>query len=237
MLKPVNRLAVIPARGGSKRIRRKNIRDFCGQPMISYILNCAIESNLFERIHVSTEDKEIASCAEEILGRKLDFMRPDSLADDFTALMPVLNHVKNEYSMRNHHFDEIWMLMPCSPLLEIVDLQKAAITFANSPKDSNLLAVTQYPAPIEWSFIKDENNILSPCYPGMFKTRSQDIRDKYYDTGSFAIFTAENIGQLSDNIDKSFIGFTLPKIKVVDIDTEDDWKLAEALFEYKNKSE
>ena len=76
----MKRLAVIPARGGSKRIRKKNIKDFCGQPIISYILNCAIESNLFDMIHVSTEDLEISTCAEKLLGRKLDFMRPSSLA-------------------------------------------------------------------------------------------------------------------------------------------------------------
>ena len=231
----MKRLAVIPARGGSKRIPKKNIKDFCGQPMISYILNCAINSNLFEKIHISTEDLEIASCAEKILGEKLDFMRPASLADDFTALMPVLNYVKNEYAFNNQHFDEIWMLMPCSPLLEIDDLHNAADAFSKAPVGTNLLTVAEYPTPIEWAFNKDENDILSPCNPGMFKIRSQDISNKYYDTGSLAIFLANNIGEVADDIDKSFVGFTLPKIKAVDIDTEDDWKLAEALFLLKKR--
>ena len=117
----MRRLAIIPARGGSKRIPNKNVRDFCGKPMLAHILSAARDSGLFETVHVSTENAAIASVAAE-QGYPVDFMRPDNLADDYTAIMPVMKYVVDEYERRGRTFDQVWLLMACAPLIAASDL-------------------------------------------------------------------------------------------------------------------
>ena len=117
----MKRLAVIPARGGSKRIHKKNIKTFCGKPIISYSLEAAESSNLFDTIHVSTDCNEIAEVVTK-LGYSIDFLRDPNLADDMTPIMPVLKWVISEYESRNIYFDEVVLLMPCSPMIESFDL-------------------------------------------------------------------------------------------------------------------
>ena len=116
----MKRLAIIPARGGSKRIKNKNIKDFCGKPIIKYTINAAIESKLFDKIHVSTESNLIKEVVEKC-GLSVDFMRPNELSDDFTVLMPVISFVLETYKKQNIIFDEIWILMACAPLIEASD--------------------------------------------------------------------------------------------------------------------
>lgn len=113
------RLAIVPARGGSTRIPEKNIRDFCGKPMIAHILNAARKSGLFEFIHVSTESTHIAEIVQR-LGFPIDFPRPGELANDHTPLMPVLKYVVETYQSSGRRFDEIWLLMACAPLIEFI---------------------------------------------------------------------------------------------------------------------
>ena len=115
-----NILVIIPARGGSKRIKNKNIKNFCGKPMINYIIDEALESKLFEKIHVSTDCLEIKEIVQKN-NLKIDFMRPSSLADDHTPIMPVLSYVIKKYFEKNLYFDEIWLLYACSPLIDSSD--------------------------------------------------------------------------------------------------------------------
>lgn len=224
------RLAIIPARGGSKRIPLKNIRDFCGKPMIAHILDTAKTSKLFETIHVSTEDKGIRKIACD-LGYTPDFLRPDNLADDKTPIMSVLNFVTNTYAEQGTVFDEVWLLMACAPLILKKDLIKAAELFITHEDDKSVLAVTEYPVPIEWAFDRSNEGSLSPLQPGMFAKSSNDLIPKFHDTGAFAIFAAHHV--LSSNgagRDDMFRGFVLPRSRSIDIDTLDDWHLAEALY-------
>src|SRR5258706_6942461 len=123
------RIAIVPARGDTKRIQNENIRNYCGRPMISHILHTARASNLFDVVHVSTEDARIAQVAEEV-GFPVGFMRPAELADDHTTLMPVLHHVVEMFAARSQRFDEIWLLMACAPLTDTDDLHKGADLFA-----------------------------------------------------------------------------------------------------------
>lgn len=226
----MRRLAIIPARGGSKRILNKNIRDFCGQPMITHVLGAARASGLFAIVHVSTESQRIRDVAAEI-GFLPEFPRPEGLADDHTPVMPVLRYVAEEYASRGQHFDEIWMLMACSPLIDDSDLRKAAVLFLGSGGKQPLLAVSEYPAPIEWAFSRGENGALTPVQAGMFAVRSQDLEKRYFDAGSFAIFPAASVlDSQGGGSDQGFIGYVLPKGKAIDIDDEQDWQLAEALF-------
>ena len=119
----MKRLAVIPAREGSKRIKNKNIKNFCGKPIISYALNAAKESGLFDTIHVSTESEEIANIVRD-LGFTIDFLRDISLADDITPIIPVLKWVVEKYQSKNIYFDEVVLIMACAPLIDATDLKK-----------------------------------------------------------------------------------------------------------------
>jgi N-acylneuraminate cytidylyltransferase len=225
------RLAIVPARGGSKRIPDKNIRNFCGRPMILHTLLTARESNLFDVIHVSTDSARIADVVTEA-GFAPQFSRPSELADDHTPLMPVLRYVTERFISGGQSFDEVWLLMACSPLIEADDLRGAAELFAAGGGKSPVLPVASYPAPIEWAFSRDDGGRLTALQPGMFAVRSQDLEARYYDTGSFCIFPTERVVQ-SDGAgnDSGFIGYSLPRKKAIDLDTEDDWRLAEIAFQ------
>lgn len=229
----MKRLAIVPARGGSKRIPNKNIREFCGKPMIAHILGAAQASGLFAAVHVSTEDDAIAKVAAAC-GFPPEFRRPADLSDDFTPLMPVLRHAASEYAARDLHFDEIWLLMACAPLVEAQDLVAAAEMFRRSEGKRALLAVCEFPAPVQRAFGIDADGTMSMVQPEMFPIRSQDLAKRYYDAGSFAIFPparvlqAEGAGSATD-----FLGHVLPKGTAVDIDDEHDWQLAEAIYRVK----
>lgn len=226
----LRRLAIIPARGGSKRIPGKNIKDFCGKPIICHVIDNAKKSGIFDKIHVSTEDKGIATVVSK-LGFHPDFMRPSNLADDHTPLVPVLQYVINKYEDLGEEFDQIWLLMACAPLIRPYDLQQASKTMDSSEGKKALLSVCEYPVPIEWAYQLHENGELKPEKPGMFAIRSQDMDKKYFDAGAFVCFPTDMIKNFTGaGSDQVFIGYVLPKALAIDIDDESDWKLAEAMF-------
>ncbi len=224
------RLAIVPARGGSKRVPGKNIRDFADRPMIAHILDTARHSGLFETIHVSTESDAIAALIDR-LGYKTDFMRPANLAADDTPLMPVLRYVAETYLARGHRFDEIWLLMACSPMIETVDLRGAAELYTQWQAQRAVLAVTAYPVPVEWAYERGADGQLRPREPGKFAVQSRDLGVKYYDAGTFAVFPAQRVlGSTGAGDDTGFVGYVLPRHKAIDIDSEEDWRFAEILF-------
>ena len=230
MSKIKKRIAILPARGNSKRIPNKNIRDFCGKPMISYALDAIQKSNLFDVIHVSTDSNQICEKVEK-LGFPIDFLRPAELADDYTPIMPVLKHVCYEYKKQGVEFDQVWMITPTSPFLESKDLLDADVLMNEADRHDKLLAVSEYQAPIEWAYRRSTDGALNPVQAEMFSTRSQDLEPKYFDVGSFAVFPAQNVlDSEGAGSDSGFSGLVLPKHKSVDIDTIDDWVFAEALY-------
>jgi len=166
-------------------------------------------------------------------------MRPANLSDDKTPLMPVLSYVLKEFDSLGIYFDEIWLLMACSPLIKSIDLLGASKVFSkqNSPQKP-LLAVTEFPVPIEWSFYKSKSGELIPRFTGEFKKRSQDLPKSFFDSGNFAIFPRKKIIEsVGAGSNAGFLGYILPKTKAIDIDTEEDWELAEAIYSYTfNKS-
>lgn len=224
------RLAIIPARGGSKRLPQKNIRDFCGKPMIAYTLDTARDSGLFDVIHVSTDCDETVRVVEG-LGYQIDFPRPSDLADDETPLMPVLRWVAQTYHDRGQKFDEIWLLMACAPLIEVCDLQGAAQLLAKQKDAAAVLPVCAYSVPIEWAFDLGDDGYLHPANAEQMARPSQDIATKYHDTGSFVAYAAslilesEGVGDFS-----AFVAYELPKFKAIDIDDAEDWLMAERLY-------
>jgi pseudaminic acid cytidylyltransferase len=225
-----SRLAIIPARGGSKRIPDKNIREFCGRPMIGHILQTAANSKLFDTIHVSTESHRVADVVQS-LGHRIDFFRPDELADDHTPLMPVLRYVAETYAASGRRYDEIWLLMACSPLIESDDLIGASEFFRFSGGQRSVMTVAQYPAPVEWAYRRNDDGLLVPLRPEMLAVRSQDINPTYFDTGSFCIYPASTVLKSEGAGDYSaYVGYLLPRQKAIDIDSEEDLQLAELIY-------
>lgn len=223
----MKRIAIIPARGGSKRIKNKNIKSFNGSPIISYILKTAQSSKLFDEIHVSTDSEKIKSVVSKF-GFKPQFLRPQELADDFTPIIPVLTYVLNEYAKSKVFFDEVWLLMPCAALVKVEDLISASEEFSKWERKKSLLAISEYSVPVQWAFDMSPNKELEAREPGQFLVRSQDIKKYYYDTGLFAVFPAERLlDSESPGFDTNFIGQVIPKIRAIDIDDLDDWRIAE----------
>ena len=232
MKNPVKRrLAVLPARSGSKRIHKKNIRPFLGKPIIQYTIEYARASNLFDKIHVSTDSAEIASIALKS-GIANDFFRPDNLSDDHTGLFAVLKHTFEEYQRRNEIFDEIWLLMPCAPLITSQDLINASKIFV---EQTPLIAVSPMPCPPQWSYVKNEDGIMKLIDPKSYKLRSQDFTQYYYDAGAFAIFSASQMCN-STFCGNSITPYELPQHRAIDIDTMEDWEVAENMYKSINIS-
>ena len=158
-------------------------------------------------------------------------MRPKELSDDFTPIMPVILSVIETYQKKNIQFDEIWILMACAPLIDENDLIDASTIYNSQDINSlkPLIAIAEYPAPIEWSFLKDRHNIMRPRFEAKLKVRSQDLPRSYYESGTFLIFPSKLILE-KNNIENEYIGYPLSRYKAIDIDTEEDWDFAQALY-------
>jgi pseudaminic acid cytidylyltransferase len=222
------RIAIIPARGGSKRIPDKNIVDFFGMPLMGHSLRAARESALFDVIHVSTDSARIAEVAAS-LGHPVDFMRDAALADDHTPLLPVLQWTAQQYAAHGKRFDTVCLLMPTAPLIEAEDLRKANALFEQHARQRTVMAVASFPVPIEWAFRLPDGESLVPCQPGMGNVRSQDLATAYYDAGTF-IFLPE-IEVLAGRIDDArLLAHALPRHKAIDIDDAEDLELAKIIY-------
>ena len=223
-------LAVIPARGGSKRIPDKNIKLFYGKPMVGYIIDAAQKSGVFDTIHVSTDSGAIAEIAET-LGCKPEFMRSDELSGDHTPIVAVLRYVVEQYENRDVKFDTIALLYATAALIEPEDLKKAVELFYAGDPNLPVLSITSYPVPIEWAFHKGDANKLDPINADACARRSQDLPESFFDAGCFNIYASEYLKQsIGAGSYNDYRGFDLPRIKAIDIDTPEDWAFAEAVF-------
>jgi N-acylneuraminate cytidylyltransferase len=222
-------LAVIPARGGSKRIPQKNIRPFCGRPMISYPLEAARQSGLFDVIHVSTEDAAIRDAAAK-LGFPPDFPRPAQLADDHVGIVPVLSHVVKTYAERGRRFSGVCLIYACAPLLQAGDIAAGVRLFNDHGGKKLVLAVASYPAPVEWAFRVTKDGLLVADDAASHAIRSQDIPHAYYDSGMLAVFPIGDFQPGADLTKRPTVPLILPRSHVVDVDTPEDWELAETLY-------
>ena len=215
---------IIPARGGSKRIKNKNIKIFMSKPIIYYAIKESLKSKLFSKIHVTTDSNKIFKIVSKIK-KNICFYRPRSLAGDKVPLIDVFKHVVKKYQKEGIWFKEIWFLNPCSPLVKAIDLNKAAKQFKKQ-KNNSLLSISKFSPPIEWAFFK-KKNILIPKNKSLQNKNSQTLREYYYDTGNFGIFSKDVFYKNKKIV---FSGYKLPKERSVDIDTIEDWNLALKLF-------
>ena len=219
------RLAIIPARGGSKRIPKKNIKPFLGKPIILRVLDEINKNDLFDEIHISTENDEIFNLVKDA-GYKPAFKRDPKLSGDFTTIREVLYSVVEEYKERDKTYDTVALIYATAVLLEVDDLKKALERFEQIDHPVEMLSVTKFPVPIEWAMQIDEFDQLTPLQPEKLNIRSQDLSDKWYETAEFVLYDGLSLEKKIDLLPK--MGFaTSPH--AIDIDTEDNWKLAELI--------
>lgn len=219
------RLAIIPARGGSKRIPRKNVRPFLGKPMILRVLDEISKEEIFDRVHVSTEDEEILQLAREA-GYPPPFSRPENLADDYTPLSAVIESVVETYELRGEYFDTIVLIYATAALLEQESLKQALIQFEGMEQGIQMLSVAPFPVPLEWAMRMEDDGTLHPVSPDGLILRSQDLRTAWYETAEFVVYDRESIRHHGVEIVR--VGFPIP-YQTVDIDTEEDWLRAERI--------
>ena len=228
-MKKLKRLLIIPARGGSKRIKNKNIKKFKNKPIIYYTINNAIKSKLFNKIHVSTESNLIKKIVEK-KKINIDFMRTKKLSKDKTPLFEVYKYVVTEYKKIGFVFDEIWSIMPCAPNLNAKDLKRISIFYKKLKIKKPLLSISKYKVPIEWANTINKKGELTSLSRKSQLLRSQDIEDKYYDAGQFYIYPGKKLLKLNFiKKNYNYIGYKLPFRKSIDIDDIEDWKIAEKL--------
>lgn len=218
-------LAVIPARGGSKRIPRKNIRLFAGRPILCWPIKAALESGLFDTVMVSTEDDEIATIAREA-GAAVPFMRSTETADDNSSLLDVLAEVVARYSTQGQDFDVVCCILPTAMLISAKGLQRGHDMFATGAYDS-VFPVAPFSAPIQRALRRDEAGLISMFHPEHYGSRSQDLERGYYDAGQFYWMRSQACLDRVPTFGGRAGSFVLDETEVQDIDTEADWRLAE----------
>lgn len=200
--------------------------------MISYALEAAAESKLFDKIHVSTDSDDICKVVET-LGFPVDFKRIPELADDFIGLAPVLRWVLDQYRLRGDCFQQVCCIMPSAPLIDSRDLISAFDIFAQQEGRYPLLVFAKFPVPIEWAFHFNEDGMMTAVSPKNLTMRSQDLGHSYYECGPFTIWRPEHLA--NDNpLTKKVLPFILPAERAVDIDTPEDLAYAERLYRLSN---
>ncbi|RXJ77272.1 pseudaminic acid cytidylyltransferase [Arcobacter sp. F155] len=225
-----NAIAIIPARGGSKRIPRKNIKDFHGKPLIAYSIEVALRSKLFDKVIVSTDDEEIASIAKEY-GAEVPFLRPEELSDDFTGTADVVNHAIGYLESKDEYYEYICTIYATAPFLQ----KKYIIEGYESLKNSdaiNSFSSTSMPFPIQRTFKLNKDGRCEMFMPEHYMTRSQDLEEAYQDAGQF--YWTNRIRQKKSINTMIFsdisIPLILPRYLVQDIDTLEDWTRAEYMY-------
>jgi N-acylneuraminate cytidylyltransferase len=224
-------LAIIPARGGSKRIPRKNIKDFLGKPIIAYSIEVAIRSGLFDEVMVSTDDKEIAEVAIKY-GAKVPFFRSEKTADDFATTWEVIAEVISDYQdNQNKAFDYVCCIYPTAPLIKCLDVENGLdILIAN--KFDSVFPVVPFGYPVWRGLERNENFQTNMIWPEHINSRSQDLKKVYHDAGQWYWINPKTI---KDSLFTENSGsIILDELRVQDIDSITDWKLAELKYQLMN---
>ena len=221
------RIAVIPARGGSKRIPRKNIIDFHGRPMIARTIAAIQATTLFDIVHVSTDDDEIAAIATKE-GANVEFRRPQELSGDHAPVLPVLRWVLERFAKSGQNFNTALMAMPCAPLLTAQDYGLACKAFEASSVKLPLLSVCRFPSPIEWAFKESAKGTIK-ADPIQLLIRSQDLKTSFYDCGLFSFFHPDQVIGQAEAVAQEFLKFEVDTLKAIDIDEPVDVARAKLL--------
>jgi N-acylneuraminate cytidylyltransferase len=220
-------LAVITARGGSKRIPRKNIKEFCGKPILAYSIEAAIGGGIFDTVMVSTEDEEIAEIAKQY-GAEVPFFRSEETSGDFATTNDVLLEVLVEYEKRGQHFDIGCCIYPTAPFVTAEKLKNAAENLANSDADT-LIPVVSFSYPPQRAMVEEDGKLVF-LYPQYLDSRSQDLVPHYHDVGQFYMFKTESFRKNKKLMVGSILPMEISEMEVQDIDNQVDWELAELKY-------
>ena len=223
------KVAVIPARGGSKRIPRKNIRDFAGRPMIAHSISCALESGLFKQVIVSTEDEEIAEVAKKY-GAEVPFLRPKELSDDHTGTTEVIAHAINWIQSHGKDLSVVCCIYATAPFIRQDDL-KQGLTILEEGNWQYVFSASTFPSPIFRSFQKNSEGGLEMFFPDDFETRSQDLPEALYDAAQFYWGRPQAWLDRVRIFDKTSTVVPIPRWRVQDIDTIEDWEKAQMMWQ------
>ena len=223
----MSKLAIITARGGSKRIPRKNIKNFCGKPIMAYSIEAAVNSGVFDTVMVSTDDDEIAEIARKY-GAEVPFFRSEATSGDFATTTDVLMEVLNEYDKRGQHFDMACCIYPTAPFVSAERLKQAMNDLTKSDADT-IIPVVAFSYPPQRAFVIENDNLLFK-YPENISARSQDLQKFYHDAGQFYAFRTEAFFKNKNLLLGNIKPLELSEMEVQDIDTEVDWQLAELKY-------
>ena len=222
-------ICLIPARGGSKRIPRKNIRFFCGKSMLAWSIEAAKDSGCFERVIVSTDDEEIASVARHF-GAEVPFLRPSYLAGDHSSTQVVIKHAIEWLAKQSKDISAVCCLYATAPFVQPQDLQLSMDCLQESRPETVVFSATTFSYPIQRAIHIDSDGYAVMFKPEYFSKRSQDLVEAYHDAGQFYWATSETWLRVA-NLFEGMRPFLLPRWRVQDIDTAEDWKRAELLHQ------
>lgn len=223
-------ICIIPARGGSKRIPRKNIKEFLGKPIIAYSIQLALDSGLFDEVMVSTNDLEIADIAKKS-GAKVPFMRSAKNSDDFATTFDVIEEVIQVYKSQGKEFENLCCLYACAPLITYKILLKAYKQLIRNKFDT-VFPIIAYSFPIQRALRVDQSKV-SMIHEENLNARSQDLEDSFHDTGQFYWCNIKQLLITKKILSQNTGGVEISELEAQDIDTELDWKLAELKYQIK----
>ncbi len=221
-------IAIITARGGSKRIPRKNIKEFMGKPMLAYAIESALSSGIFDEVMVSTDDEEIAAIARRY-GANVPFLRSEKTANDFATTYDVLEEVVLEYRKQGVEYDNLCCIYPCVPFLTGEILRNASHA-KNEKGAAALMPVVRYSFPIQRAVRVNEEGWLEYREPINASKRSQDLEPSYHDVGMFYMVDTQVLLETKTLVPARTLLFEMDECCVQDIDTDEDWKLAELKY-------
>ena len=227
-------ICIIPARGGSKRIPRKNIKNFCGKPIILWSIEEAIKSKCFEKIIVSTDDEEIANFVKNY-GAEVPFIRPKELSHDYIQTIPVIAHAIRHQIKHDKTPSNVCCINPAAPFISSIDIEIGLEKLKNSRADFTF-PVTTYAFPIQRSFWITKNQRVEMFQSKYTNSRTQNLKEAYHDAGQFYWGKLNSWLESNSIINKNACPIILPRYRVQDIDTPEDWRRAEIMFETINKN-
>ena len=226
----LKRIAVIPARGGSKRIKNKNIKLFKGKPMISYPILELTKSKIFKKIFISTDKNYIKKISEKY-GASVDFLRTKKLSKDHIPLNLVMKNVLLEFDKKGEIYDEIWLIYACNPLLKKKDIINANKNFQKTDKKYPMISLKEFEVPIEWALSKKGEAYESIDKKSLYMD-SKKIQKKYFDSATFVIYSRKHL--LNKRKHFKYYGYLMEFTQAIDIDNEKDWMNALKLYKLNN---
>ena len=226
-------LAIITARGGSKRIPRKNIKEFCGKPIMAYSIEAAKQADVFDEIMVSTDDEEIAEVGRKF-GAVVPFFRSPKTSDDFATTADVLTEVLMEYEKMGKKFTHICCIYPTAPFVTAQNLKQAMELLTEKQADS-VMPVVKFSFPPQRSVVVGENGNLEPKWEEYMNCRSQDLEPFYHDCGQFYCLNVARFLEEKKMIMSNTRPLFMDEMQVQDIDTEEDWRIAEMKYRILNE--